>query len=207
MTYADMITLMFAFFVILFALSEPKTEKLTFMQEALEAGGFAGKEKEEKEDPYDQLKEQMQMVLEDMGMDSAVGVTRTPKGLELELSSSSFYQAGSAKFKKEAIPVLEQIANTIKDFDVEGYQIEINGHTDDVPIKSPLFPSNWELSAMRSAIVARFFIAMGLTKERMKVAGFADTQPKVPNIDQDGNPIPANREINRRVVIKIEQKE
>ena len=85
------------------------------------------------------------------------------------------------------------------------YVVRIEGHTDDVPIATSQFPSNWELSAHRASAVVRFLISRGVEADRMIAVGMADTQPKVPHRDDAGNPIVENRDINRRIVIKIER--
>jgi len=73
----------------------------------------------------------------------------------------------------------------------------VEGHTDDLPIHTQRFPSNWELSAARAASVVRFFIQQGIPKERLQAVGLADTQPRAPNTS------PEDRAKNRRVVIQL----
>ena len=85
------------------------------------------------------------------------------------------------------------------------YSIDIEGHTDDAPISTPQFPSNWELSSARASAVARFLIGRGIKPERISVIGYADTKPKVPNRNAAGNPIPENRQENRRVMVRVER--
>ena len=97
------------------------------------------------------------------------------------------------------------------------FNINVEGHTDDEPIKTIRYPSNWELSSNRAATVVRFIIAesandtrmdtngqkYGVERYRLKATGYADTQPKVPNRDASGNPIKANQIANRRVIIRV----
>lgn len=204
-TYADAVTLLLCFFIILFSTSEPKQDNFKKISQALAAAGFSGEEAEQEGDPMETLKEEVEVMIEQNNLEQVVSVEETEDGIQLELSSSSFYHPGSAKFRKEAIPILEQVADILRDFDYDAYEIEVEGHTDDVPIKSPVYPSNWELSASRATNIVRFFIADGLKSEIMKAAGYAEVRPKVPNIDPQGNPIPMNRELNRRVAIRIER--
>ena len=82
-------------------------------------------------------------------------------------------------------------------------QVELDGHTDDNPVSSPNYPSNWELSAARAASVARLFIKLGMDPTRVEVVGFGDTRPKVANRDSQGRPLPANQAINRRVTVHV----
>jgi chemotaxis protein MotB len=72
-----------------------------------------------------------------------------------------------------------------------------------MPIQTQLFPSNWELSAARATAVVRLFSDAKVNPARMKAIGYADVMPKVPNRDPNGNPLPANQSINRRVVVKV----
>jgi chemotaxis protein MotB len=81
--------------------------------------------------------------------------------------------------------------------------MDVQGHTDDSPINTPQFPSNWELSAARASAVVRYFAEKGIATERMRATGFADTIPKVPNRDPQGNPIRVNQEENRRITIRV----
>jgi chemotaxis protein MotB len=85
------------------------------------------------------------------------------------------------------------------------YRITVEGHTDDEPISSAQFPSNWELSAARAAAVVRFFAEHGIPANRLRAAGYAQTHPLAPNRDDAGNPIPENQAKNRRVVIELEK--
>ena len=81
----------------------------------------------------------------------------------------------------------------------------MEGHTSDVAINSPMYPSNWELSSARAAAMVRFFIEHGIKPQYLKAVGLADIEPKVPNSDLTGNPIAVNRERNQRVIIKFER--
>jgi len=202
-TYSDVVTLLLCFFVILISVSEPKQSEL----EKVRAQFMSAFVESEVESPFTQLREQVETMIEEQQIEQDMSVEETDKGLVLELSSASFYEPGSAEFRKEALPVLQGLATILNDFDYEDYLVEVEGHTDDVPIKTAKFPSNWELSAARAASVVRYFIDGGQEKEKMRVAGFADVEPKVPNIDEFGNPIPENRELNRRITIRVERRE
>ena len=83
------------------------------------------------------------------------------------------------------------------------YKITVEGHSDNIPIQSTQFPSNWELSSARASAVARYLIAQGFPKEKIQVVGLADTRPLVPNQDDNGDPIPENQSRNRRIVILV----
>ncbi|MBM3565617.1 MAG: hypothetical protein FJX42_05840, partial [Alphaproteobacteria bacterium] len=83
------------------------------------------------------------------------------------------------------------------------YKIDAEGHTDDAPIKTERFPSNWELSGGRASTVVRYFLENGMDPDRLKVSAFADTKPKALNRDAAGAAIPANQALNRRVTLEI----
>lgn len=201
-TYADSVTLLLCFFIILFSVSEPQPSAYKKLAKSLAEAGFF---EEVQEDTIEAMSESFEAMVAENQLDEVMAVEQTDKGLQLELSSSSFYESGSAKFKREAIPILKQVADILRDYDYDAYIIAADGHTDDVPIKSKVFPSNWELSAGRASNIVRFFIASGLSRELMQASGFADTRPKVPNLDEENKPIAENREINRRVIIRVER--
>ncbi len=200
MTFADTITLLMAFFVILFALSEPNPQKFTKLAEQLRLEGF---NKVEVENDHKKIKEQMQLMLQDSGFDQFATITETPEFIELELASTSFFEPGSARFAPKSVPVLESITDSLKRFEKSNTRFVVEGHTDDTPIATKQYPSNWELAAGRASNLVRFMIAKGLPADKLSIAAFADTKPKAANRDATGNPIHANQELNRRVVVKI----
>ena len=138
-----------------------------------------------------------------MQADQAVQVGMDDLGVTLELSSSAFYEPGSATLREVALPVLGRIAQIVRADQYRFFNVDVEGHTDDDPISTATFPSNWELSAARAAGVVRFFGEQGIELQRLKASGFAETRPKVPNRDKNGAPIPDNQEVNRRVVIHL----
>lgn len=204
LTYADTITLLMAFFVILFTLSDPQPEKFKNLAETLRLEGFT---KIERESEAQELKEQLQLMLSDSGFDQYASVTQTDKTIEMEMASSSFYEAGSARFTERGLPVLTKLAENLKRFEKSALTIEVEGHTDDTPIATARFPSNWELAGARASNIVRFFIAKGLEPAMLRAVSYGDTQPKAANRDAEGNPIPANQELNRRVVVKVVKKD
>ena len=85
------------------------------------------------------------------------------------------------------------------------FRIDVEGHTDNVPISRSLsnYPSNWDLSIARSLGVVKSFIKNGIEEDRLKASGYADTKPLVPHVDKKGKDIIANRARNRRIEIRI----
>jgi chemotaxis protein MotB len=202
MTYADLITLLFAFFVIMFSISEPSKDKFKQVTAALKEAGFVT-DQQAKEDPFEELVKELELSLGASGYDNNIAVTMVNGEVEIELSSSSFFVPGSAKFSPDAIPMLNQLVIPMKKFiESTNVIIEIEGHTDDTGIANAQFPSNWELSSARAANTVRYFISKGMPGARMKAIGLADTRPRAANRDEKGAAIPANQDLNRRVVIK-----
>lgn len=137
------------------------------------------------------------------------GQDQAPEGdriTTIDMPSATLFASGSADLSAAGKDLLSGVLEeNLKTSDAEGYQITVEGHTDDVPINTLQFPSNWELSTARAAIVVRFFIDQGIPAQRLRVAGYADSFPKAPNRDTKGVAIPANQAENRRVVIKLEK--
>jgi flagellar motor protein MotB len=123
----------------------------------------------------------------------------------LEMPSATFFDSGSATLNAAGIPILQDLATRLQSDAYKNYQITVEGHTDDTPIHTAQFPSNWELSTARASAVVHFFLDQGIPATRLRAAGYADTFPKAPNRDSNGTPIPENRAENRRVVITLEK--
>jgi len=131
-----------------------------------------------------------------------------PKGdriTTLEMSSSAFFGSGSASLSEGGKSILRHVAVDLQADRYAGYEIVVEGHTDDTPISTPQFSSNWELSTARAAAVVHFLLDQGIPAQKLRASGYADTFPKVPNRDADGNAIPENQAQNRRVVIELEK--
>ena len=114
--------------------------------------------------------------------------------LEVEINTDILFPSGAAAFTAKAEPVLDKLANVLKPFP---NPIRVEGHTDDRPIKTMAFPSNWELSAARAASVVHQFTRAGIDPLRLEIVGFGQFHPRKPNSDDAG------RNANRRVAILI----
>lgn len=200
MTYADAITNLMALFIMLVAMS-------TINQTAFEKArdGIKGEISGDIPilSPTESMKIDLQDVIYSMQANEAVEVGTDSQGIVLELKSSAFYRRGTADIVPEAIPVLEKIAKTVLSPRYKNYVLEVEGHTDDDPISTPVFPSNWELSAGRASRVVRFMTDAGMEADRLKASGLAASKPKEPNRTATGAPILENQAQNRRVVLKI----
>lgn len=125
----------------------------------------------------------------------------------LEISSAAFFDSGSATLSQSGRMLLKDVAKDIGREKFKDYKITVEGHTDDSPINTTAFPSNWELSTARASAVVRFFLEQGIEASKLRAAGYADTFPKAPNRDATGNALPNNQALNRRVVITLERVE
>ena len=201
-TFADMAVLLMCFFVLLFSMSSPDMTQFKAVAEALREKGFYN-DAIPTEDPYEKIRKQLSMSLGASGYDKFIAATENTKGIEVELSSGAFFVPGSAKFTPDAVPMLEMISAQIMPLAKKDMLVEVEGHTDDSLVDSPQFPSNWELSGARASNVVRFFIAKGFPAEKLRAVGLAATQPKALNRDASGTAIPANQDLNRRVVVKL----
>jgi len=197
-TFADMVTLLMAFFVMLLNFS--KIDIPAFNEVAAGIANEIGMGSKEA-NPIATLQEALESVVAEMQADQVVDVQTDDKGITIELASAAFYKSGSAEFRAQAIPVLQKIGQLLIAPRFMAYEVEVAGHTDDDPIHTAMYPSNWELSTGRATQIIRYFITIGMDYRRLKAAGFADTRPKYPNRDKEGNPIVENQLENRRIVI------
>ena len=142
------------------------------------------------------------MLLEER-MAGIVSVRLNRSSISINILSDALYRSGEATIIRKNIGILRKISSSIQSIKYYDPKIDIEGHTDDVPINNRRFPSNWELSVGRASNIVRYFISQGIPPDRMKAAGYAYIKPLAPNKDLEGNPIKANRDLNRRIVIEI----
>lgn len=217
LTYADLITLLLAFFIILYAMSKSDYHKMYDLSRALSSafhasqggnkdvmppsdpsvlkGGFSVlPESAQMMQLQEQLEKQIAKENGPQGMEG-VNTTLTERGLVVSLASSAFFESGEADLRPEARGVLASVAkNLIK----SGRNIMIEGHTDNTPITTARYPSNWELSTARATTVVRWLIAAyHLPPDRLSASGYGEYHPLV------ANTTPENRSRNRRVDIVI----
>ncbi|MEG6551063.1 flagellar motor protein MotB [Desulfocurvibacter africanus] len=123
-----------------------------------------------------------------------------PGAVAINLHGPAFFDSGSAELTPDAARMLRKIGVVLVGVP---YHLTVEGHTDNVPIQTGAFDSNWELSALRATRVARFLISQGVRPDNMKIVGLADTRPLLPNNDASGAALPENQTRNRRVVILV----
>ena len=196
LSYSDMVTLMLCFFVILLAVST--IDPIRFQRVAQSMAGAVGTGTDEPSVSLEELYEEVMEIIEERGLEEDVQASITRIGVAVNFRGHVLFALGKADLLDTAKPILQKIAEEIKKMP---YDVLVEGHTDDQPIASAIFPSNWELSTARACRVVRFLTHSGVPSDRLKAAGLADTQPEAPNTTPEGVPIPENQARNRRVVV------
>ncbi|MBW8886410.1 MAG: OmpA family protein [Fibrobacteres bacterium] len=200
MSYADMVTLLMAFFLAMLSVSHVDPVLFEQMKKGLRSD--IGKDKDVKT-PLGEIKHDLDSLLASERARGDVNIDLGREGIILEFSSSAVFDPGKADVGPAARANMDKVADAIKNIEYYKFAVDIEGHTDNIPIKTLQFPSNWELSVMRATNIVKYLIGKGIPSERLKAAGYADTKPKTPNVDAEGKPIPANQAKNRRIVLKI----
>jgi chemotaxis protein MotB len=210
LTLADMMTLLLCFFVLLVMVSKVDPHRYEAMSdvmaEAMQGKQAPSKRTSEQAVAPQQKKEknlfELQLELAKLigPQSKAVNLKLRPDAVAINLKGGVFFQLGSATLTSEALTILDKLAAPLTE---AKYKLTIEGHSDNLPIKSGNYPSNWELSSARASSVARYFIAQGFPKTDIQVMGLADTRPLAPNTDKAGNSIPTNQSKNRRVVLLV----
>ena len=197
--YSDLLTLLLALFIVLFASSSIDKAKVEQMGYAFATAFSSGMGSGESGKIQNFIKDAQEA---DLGKD--VGIGSDSKGALLEISSLKLFKDGSAVINPEYISTLKRIAALLDRSKYKRCRIVIEGHTDDRPIKNEDYPSNWELSTARAGAVVRELTKAGLKETRFQAIGMAGIAPKHPNYNSLGEPIPYNRERNNRLNIRIE---
>lgn len=235
--YGDLVTLLLAFFVVMYAVSSVNEGKYRVASDSLQAafhgtpktmepvpvgdkpakgkgedtvGGvrpdqamkFPEKaEAEAKAGANEALQTQLSQMTDDLQNamqilidQDMIRVERAPSWVEVEIKTDILFPSGSAEIGTQAVAILERLAGILAE---RPYPIRIEGHTDNRPIKTAQFPSNWELSAARAARIVRLFEQRGIKPNRMVVAGMGENQPLAGNDSAEG------RNRNRRVALVI----
>ena len=223
-SYADFITLLFAFFVVMYAISSVNEGKYKIFGTSLTAAfGGIGRintdtattpaqndtllkslverrnaklaEKLQKQQEYMQrVTKNLNQVMAPLVTSGQVSVSQTSRGVVLQINASALFNQGDAELQRASLKTLAEVASILGTAD---QAIEIEGYTDDVPIKTTRFPSNWELSSARASSVARLFIERGIVAQRLTVVGSASNNPVARNDTSEG------RARNRRMTVTL----
>lgn len=221
-SYADFITLLFAFFVVMYAISSVNDSKYHIVSDSLitafgklpatpvivTEGPVAAAAIKPRVIPTKRVNDGLRRerehmthiardiltVLAPLVDQGKVRVTQTDRGVNVEINASVLFASGEAKLTEESSQALNAVAAVLKD---DNHAIQVEGHTDSAPIKNAFFPSNWELSAVRASSVVRLFIDNGVSRTRLTAVGKGETQPVADNDTPEG------RLRNRRVTVMI----
>ena len=200
LTYSDMITLLLAFFAMLIAVSYVDLS----LWEQMKSGLRSEISKEENvRTPLAEVKADLDSLLAVEKTEGLVDIRLDKDGIKLFFNSSSFYNSGEANLLPTGESIIGKVTQAMNALDFYKFNVDVEGHTDNVPINTPIYPSNWELSVARASGVVKYFIEEGIEGERLKASGYADTKPVVPHLDAQGGDLIVNRALNRRIVIRI----
>ena len=225
-SYADFITLLFAFFVVMYALSTVNEGKYRILSDSMvsafrnvqvnsqsqiplavmppvvpvaqKPNAAAKAQEAAKQKQRDKMRSVAKDIMDVMAPlieQGKVRVVETSRGVTIEINDSILFSPGQALLQPPLVKAMRAIAEVLAPTD---FPVTIEGHTDNVPIKTAQFPSNWELSAVRATTVLRLFADTGVSADRLTAIGYADTRPVEPNLLADG------RARNRRVTILID---
>jgi chemotaxis protein MotB len=190
-SYADMLTLLVGFFVLIVAAVPMKRAQFERIAAALSGKGQA---------PLEDLRDKVDaLVARTPELKDKVRTRDDAEGLGIEFRDALFFDSGSARLRDEAQPAIAEIARLLRE--LPGRPVTIEGHTDDVPISTASFHSNWELSSQRAINVLQALQASGVERERMSARAYADTRPLSVSAAQD---VGQRRAANRRVLIRVE---
>jgi chemotaxis protein MotB len=196
-SYSDMMTLLFGFFVMLMSFS--KIDVDTYEKARKETTKYFGGDYKM---PLQNLQSQLKNEAEAKQLADQLHFDMDAKGITVSFSGSLFFDPGKIEVKPDALHLIETLAPIILK-NSENMMVVVEGHTDDNPINDSRFPSNWELSSFRAASVLRIFEKSGFNRKNLRAIGFSDTLPQFPNRDLSGRAISENQAANRRVVLRI----
>ena len=189
-SYADMLTLLIGFFALIVAAVPLRRASFERIAAALSGSKQAA--------PLEDLREKVsQLVERSPELKDRVRAKEDAEGLGIEFKDALLFDSGSAAVRSQALPVIGQIARLMQDLPARPVTVE--GHTDDVPINTKEFRSNWELSSQRAINVLTALQAAGVQRDRMSARAMADTKP----LATEGT-LDQRRTANRRVVIRVE---
>lgn len=216
-SYADFITLLFAFFVVMYAISSVNEGKYKVLSSTLENvfsnppsskkpiavitdGGSPVKLVNQEAASGDSdkvlkaIRDQLSQDLSEYIAKDQVGIHDFGDWLEIDIKSQLLFGSGSAVIDANALPALGLVSGVLRSYSTP---VHIEGHTDNVPIVNSVYASNWELSAARAVSVLRLLAEQGVDSSRMAAIGYGEFQPAADNNTEDG------RSRNRRVVIVV----
>ena len=209
LTYADMITLMLALFIILFAMSTISRVKVQAFARSVSGGfnntssvnqppngGTNGQQSDNASSSIKSIKQDLERYVKQNHLQSQVELRTDHRGLVITLlSDKSYYDSGSAQMRPQTLSILDVVDGFLRR---NGNLIRVEGFTDNVPIHTALYPTNWELSTARAVNVLRYLVETDhLDPRRISAAGYGEYKPRLPNSTDQ------TRQQNRRVDIVL----
>jgi chemotaxis protein MotB len=219
--YADILTLLLALFIILYASSSIDKEKYQAIMETFQSE-FTGtsnpdkqeglttaplppdeqkvippKDEDKPDAGLDELKQKLEKYINTNKLNAVVTLSDTLRGVEVSLNDVALFDSGSAQLKADSYKTLNGIVGLVR---TVPNSINIEGHTDNEPISTSTFKSNWELSAARAASVLHFFNNRNIDPKRLQFTGYGEYHPLFPNDTAE------HKQANRRVTIVILRK-
>ena len=176
MTFADMMTLLFAFFVLLYSMSSPDPVKMSAIKDAI--AKETGKEGQLKS--QNEIKEEIEKIVDNMDLKDVANVINDPRGVALELDGDICFGSASTKIEPDLEEILNNVSKEILSNNNDFRMVIVEGHTDSQQIPDKLknfFPTNWELSAARASSVVNYLITQGVNSGRLQASGYADRWP------------------------------
>lgn len=222
-TYGDLVTLLMCFFVLLFAFSSIDAQKFEAVMQSFQgsagilSGGkalseaplvFDGMPESQtssqqviEQNKLENLKEKVEEYLEQNQMEAMVEVELEDRGLVIRFKDNVLFDPGSATVKQGSFEILDFLSELLSTEELINEEIRVEGHTDNVPNISVIYPSNWELSTARATNVVRYFIERSaFSPARLSAAGYSEYHPIATNDTPEG------RSANRRVDIVVVKK-
>lgn len=210
-SYADFITLLFAFFVVMYSISAVNEGKLKVLGDSISTAfnpfvPFSATkirivETQSGTQPNEQAFDigiltfrKLKEGIRDIDKDEKIRVENDARGLAIRLPDEMVFESGKAEILPQFNETLRKIAGMLKDMP---NHLQIEGHTDNIPINTPAFPSNWELSTTRSVVILRSLLSYAIDPNRLSAAGYAEFKPIA------SNDTPEGRAKNRRVEIIV----
>ncbi|MDD5455893.1 MAG: flagellar motor protein MotB [Candidatus Margulisbacteria bacterium] len=200
--FGDLLSQILVFFVLLFSISNTNIVKyqqsIKSMQETLLSKTQLAKLAKNDIEKLMDIKKELDSNIKKSDYSSSISTDFDNNGIRIIINDSLFFDSGDSELLSSAVPALNTIINAINK---SSYPVLVEGHTDNIPIVTDKYPSNWELSTGRACSVVKYFIDTGhLDPKRLVATGYADNRPVAQNISEE------NRAKNRRVEIKILEK-
>jgi chemotaxis protein MotB len=196
-TLSDLLSLLLVFFIIFFALSRvPGKKKETPIHQETSPGISVPASNSKPNNVLETIQKDMRTTVTGLGLDDQVMIQAGGEEILITIKENVTFHIGEAEILKGSEPVLDTIAQIVRRY--PSFQVEIDGHTDDQPINTIRFPSNWELSVARATSVLKYLIVShNLDPARFTIKGNAEQRPL------SSNSTPDQRAQNRRVEIRL----